>query len=44
MALRIFIFSIAMDADDSFYVKFIADGAPSFSNINEHSRNRSVQS
>ena len=29
-ALRILIFSIAMDADYSFYVKFIATEAPTF--------------
>ena len=30
MAPRILIFSIAMDADNSFYVKFIATYAPTF--------------
>ena len=30
MAPRILIFSIAMDADNSFYVKFIATEAPTF--------------
>ena len=30
MAPRILIFSIAMGADYSFYVKFIATGAPTF--------------
>ena len=30
MALRIWIFSITMDADNSFYVKFIATEAPTF--------------
>jgi hypothetical protein len=30
MAPRILIFSIAMDADNSFYVKFIVTEAPAF--------------
>ena len=30
MAPRILIFSIAMDVDNSFYVKFIATEAPTF--------------